>query len=241
MVYAAEAIVSIPLFSDVNDKTIDFICQNARLVRFKKDAVIYDSASYHEKCFFYIIHGWVKLCRISFDGEEIILDILTDTHHFNENLLFEKTTDPFSAQAIDNLQTMIIPIRLLKDLIRQDHQLSINFLQGSIQRQRHLIQDIEYLSMRRASHRIASFLLSLSAQRKTKTLRLPYHKSLLATRLGMRPETFSRALAKLCRDCHIDVRRGTLYIHNADKLETYSGNSKAEQKEHPVVPLTSIS
>jgi CRP-like cAMP-binding protein len=45
---------------------------------------------------------------------------------------------------------------------------------------------------------LADFLLSLSnSVNGTATITLPLDKSLIAARLGMQPETFSRALAKL--------------------------------------------
>ena len=59
-------------------------------------------------------------------------------------------------------------------------------------------RQIEQLQVRSGTQRVADFLLKLCPVREgSAVVALPYDKSLLASRLGMKPEGFSRALARL--------------------------------------------
>lgn len=54
------------------------------------------------------------------------------------------------------------------------------------------------------------------------TIHLPYDKTLLAARLGMQPETFSRALAKLKEQTGIRVKGAVVELDNLEQLINYS-------------------
>jgi hypothetical protein len=52
------------------------------------------------------------------------------------------------------------------------------------------------------------------------TFELPFDKSLIARRLGMKPETFSRALAKL-RGIGVETQGATVNVEDLDRLRAY--------------------
>jgi CRP-like cAMP-binding protein len=65
---------------------------------------------------------------------------------------------------------------------------------------RRLVGQVEQLTVRSSSERVAEFLLKLAGEgAESAIVHLPYDKGLVAARLGMQPETLSRALAKLRR------------------------------------------
>lgn len=215
-------IQTIPFFTGLKSSTLQAICQNAKIAYHQRGAVIYNQ-QYDEQSFFYIIHGWVKLHRVSFDGEDIITDILTNRYHFNEHLLFNEALDSIQAQALTPLKVMVIPITILKQGLQQDHQLAINLLKEAIHKQQEMTYEIEHLSIQTAAQRIGCFLLRLcgAGQNQAVRLQLPYDKTLLAIRLGMRPETFSRALGKLIKQFKIKVCGDSIYIPVLEQLVDY--------------------
>ena len=53
-------------------------------------------------------------------------------------------------------------------------------------------------------------------------IHLPYDKTLVAARLGMQPETFSRALSKLKKETGIRVQGAYIEMDSIDPLASYS-------------------
>jgi len=61
-----------------------------------------------------------------------------------------------------------------------------------------LVDQIEKMKLLSADQRVAEFLLGLCGERTgAVTLVLPHEKNLIATRLGMKRATFSRAIARI--------------------------------------------
>ena len=85
-------------------------------------------------------------------------------------------------------------------------------------------QELEHRTIQNAPQRIGCFLLRLTRQdaEGPVTIHLPYDKTLVASRLGMQPETFSRALAKLRDATGITVRGATIEMDSLDRLVRYS-------------------
>ncbi len=83
--------------------------------------------------------------------------------------------------------------------------------------------NVEHLSIQNAAQRIGCFILRLCPIDKTEdiTINLPYDKALVAAKLGIRPETFSRALMKLRKSCNIEVNGDSIYIVNINTLNKY--------------------
>ena len=71
------------------------------------------------------------------------------------------------------------------------------------------------------TQRVADFLLKLCpAEDGPAEVALPYDKSLIASRLGMKPESFSRSLARM-RDLGVRSERSHVSISDAAALADY--------------------
>ena len=81
---------------------------------------------------------------------------------------------------------------------------------------------IERLTSRSALQRVAAFLAGhCTGERGPISLHLPHGKGFIAARLGMEPETFSRALAKL-RGHGVESRGQTVHIADMASLRRLS-------------------
>ncbi|WP_116964396.1 Crp/Fnr family transcriptional regulator [Fastidiosibacter lacustris] len=214
----------IGLFSQASQESLKRLSQIAKRYVYKKDAIVFNHAQ-SQQTFLYVITGSIKLYKQSIDGEEIIVDVLTQSHYCGENFLFTSSKEyTYEAQSISHLEIFTLPIQSLKQLILSDHNLSLNFLQATLQKQRQLTTHIEHLSTQNAMQRVGSFLLQLCDNTKKQiniSLKLPYNKALLALRLGMKPETFSRALGKLSKQCGIQVNNEHINIPDRFNLNQY--------------------
>lgn len=174
---------------------------------------------------FYLIgEGWVKLYRETAEGAQAIIDILTNGQMFGETALFHEDLCPFSAETVEPTKLISLPLSLLKQEINTNNTLAVAMLTSMARYRRYQDQEIEHRSLQNASQRIGCFLLRLTDQYDLKpcSITLPYDKTLLASRLGMQPETFSRALSKLKDATGIRVKGSTIEIDDIDRLSEFS-------------------
>jgi len=84
-----------------------------------------------------------------------------------------------------------------------------------------LVEQIEQMNRMSAPQRLADFLVQLHPRSDGPcTIELPFEKSLIANRLGMKPESLSRALAKL-RPFGVSVLRDAVTIEELGRLQQF--------------------
>ncbi len=174
--------------------------------------------------FFIIQSGWVKLYRETLDGTQSIVDVLTAGHMFGETAIFENDLYPYSAEAVEPCEIVSLPLSLLKSEIETNNVLALNMLGTMARYRRQQDREIEHRTIQNAPQRIGCFLLRLANQDEdgAVTIHLPYDKTLVASRLGMQPETFSRALVKLKEKTGIRVKGATIEMDSLEQLTSYS-------------------
>ena len=83
------------------------------------------------------------------------------------------------------------------------------------------VHHIEQLQVLSTAQRVGDFLLRFCPPGPGNAVfELPFDKSLIARRLGMKPETFSRALAKL-RAVGIETHGATVSVEDLERLRAY--------------------
>ncbi len=213
---------SIELFQDLPQNVFAKLLQVAKVHYYKKGTLIFDETK-ASRYFIYSIKGWVKLCRSAADGTEIIIDVFNEKHYAGEIFLFNANSDSYRVEAISDLELLVISIEELNQFIVEHHSLSLALLKAALNKQNRLTMEVEHLSIKNAMQRLGCFLLRLCATQKNEgiTIKLPYDKSLLASRLGIRPETFSRALNKVCDEYHIEMEGDILKFKSVNDLASH--------------------
>lgn len=166
----------------------------------------------------------MKLFRETLDGTQAVFDILSAGHVFGETSIFENDVYPYSAEIVEAAEIISLPLSNLKKEMNVNNKLALNMLNSMAQYRRQQDREIEQRSIQNASQRIGCFLLRLTDQTEkgSVSIHLPYDKALVASRLGMQPETFSRALAKLREKAGMRIKGATVEIDNLEKLTEYS-------------------
>lgn len=213
----------IPLFKGGRDSFFKALERDAHVQTIQKGKILFiheDPADY----FYLVQEGWVKLFRETLDGTQSIVDILPKGHIFGETSLFENDLYPYSAEAVEPTKLIQIPIGILKTEIENNNKLAMNMLASMARYRRQQDREIEHRTIQNAPQRIGCFLLRLANQDEDGpvTIHLPYDKTLVASRLGMQPETFSRALAKLKDTTGIRIKGATIEMDNLEQLTRYS-------------------
>lgn len=213
------------LFDDIGEALRSRFVEASQMRLVPKGKILYlqdDPADW----FYLIVNGWIKLFRETLEGSEAIIDVLTEGHIFGENSVFEDDSYSYTVEVIENSLLVAFPTSLLKEAIASNNQLALNMLTSMSRHRLQQHREIEHLNVQNAPQRIGCFLLRLCRAdvQGAVTLHLPYDKTLIAARLGMKPETFSRALAKLKESAKIRISGPTVYIDRVESLIEYTCN-----------------
>ncbi len=145
-----------------------------------------------------IVSGWVKLFRQSEDGADAIVAVLGPGRCFGEAAALLGKPAHASAETISEARILSIDVDRLRARLGADPDFAFAMLASASLHLRSMVDELERLKALPGPRRVAGFLCDLAAgERGPATFDLPYEKALIAGCLGMTPESFSRAHAKL--------------------------------------------
>jgi len=148
--------------------------------------------------FYVILSGWVKLFRQMPTGEEAILHIFTTGETFAEAAMFGGHKYPATAEVVADARLLCINSNHFEKQITESPQIALRMLASTALHLRLLVTEVEQIKGRNSLERVAFFLLSMCPKdAASAVVTLPYEKSLIASRLNIKPESLSRVLNKL--------------------------------------------
>jgi len=215
-----------PLFSGLTDPGICQIEAIGITKNYQKGEVLFSEG---EKAtgFFINLSGQVKIYKLSADGREQILHIISPAEAFAEAALFAGSTYPAFAETLSQTRVMYFPKESFLRLIRENPELSLNMIGGLSFWLRRFVDLVQELSLKDVSARVSRYLLDVSMRSGRKqgegiALELEVTKTQLASRLGTISETLSRVLRKLRDRNIIRVEGKKVIILNRKALEEIS-------------------
>jgi CRP/FNR family transcriptional regulator, dissimilatory nitrate respiration regulator len=219
-----------PLFAGLKEDDLSRIRAIASLRHIEKKEVLFSDGE-EAKGFYVILSGKVKLFKVSPEGKEQILHIVSAPDAFAEAALFLEGTYPAFAEAMTDAQLLYFPKRDFIQLIEKNPQLSINIIVTLSHFLKRFASLIEELSLKEVSSRIAKYVVDLSIKsskegKSPKEVELDLSKTQLALKLGTISETLSRTLAKMKAKRIIDVKKNKIIILNREALEELASGLK---------------
>jgi CRP/FNR family transcriptional regulator len=212
-----------PLFSGLDEAGLAKVRGIALLTSYKKGNILFSQGD-EAHGFYLVISGKVKIYRMSPQGQEYIMRIVGPGETIAEAAVFSGKTYPASAEALEESQLYYLNKSNFLHLIQDSPQLALNMMTGLSLLLRQLAQQVEDLSLKEVSARLARFLLDEALKVSpvpTKGLKIPLEmkKGLLASRLGTIGETLSRTLAKMKQREIIDINKKIITLENIQTLK----------------------
>ena len=216
----ARAVRRIALFSDLSDDAFARLAARMRPVSLAAGSLLFLQDEPAGR-FYLLLDGWVKLSRLSEDGAETIVNVVAPGESFAEAAVFAQGVFPVCAEAVTDGRALTLNAADFREAIAENAEIALAMLGALSLRLRQLVHQIESLQVKSAPRRVADFLLRLCpAGVERCTLDLPLNKALIARRLGMRPETLSRALARL-KAAGVAPQDGRLIVASVAELRRF--------------------
>jgi CRP-like cAMP-binding protein len=172
--------------------------------------------------FYLVLTGQIKLFRLSPEGNEKVIEIFTTGKTFGEALMFlHRPRYPVCASALSESEIISLNSKDYVSMLRESVD-SCFMLMGDMSMRLHgLIKEIDVLSLQNGTRRVASYLLELAGT-KQDSFDLDIPKGVMASRLSLKPETFSRIIRELHDRGILTVTRRNIEIHKRGELQAIS-------------------
>ncbi len=210
------------LFSNLTPAEREELLETSRLQDFKKGTPIFHHGT-PVSSFYIIADGAVRLYRETPEGKEITLTIAILGDMLGDHELFEnKPTYQAHAVAAEDCLLLTYNSNWIKKKVQEHSSLTLNMLAAISKKGSRSTIDREQLVTMKTPQRIGCFLLHLCDvfNLNPKSFVLPYSKATIASKLGMEPESFSRALGKL-KDIGVTVQGNNVSIADSSTLERF--------------------
>lgn len=218
---------SIALFGRLSDRALQLLAANTQFRSVQRGTTLFLQDEPADR-FFVLLDGWVKLYRLTRDGAEAVVAVIGPGETFAEAAMFASGKFPVCAEAVAESRVMTLTAEGFARCLHADDQIAFSMLGSLSMRLRHLVTQIEQLQVQPTPQRVGSFLLRFCPEGSgSATFALPFDKALVARRLGMQPETLSRALAKL-RAVGVETQGSTVTVADLDALRQFCNAEDAE-------------
>ena len=187
-----------PLFAGLQEGDIRSLTEGARLISFGHEQPIYQAGD-PVVDFYVVMDGHVEL-SVDAEGRRSVVEVARRGTVLGDAAMFGDGRFLMSARVLTAATVLAVPARSFLAKLAERKDIIFHMLSTMSFRLRMLVRQIAELKLKTTAQRLGSFLLSLAdADGGRALVRFPYDKKLVADELGMKPESLSRALAKLAK------------------------------------------
>lgn len=165
--------------------------------------------------FYVVIEGLAKVYKLSAEGREHVLHLLGPGDTFAEAAMFLDTSFLAYAETLKPSRMLFLPKEPFLELLNRRTEIAVRMLASMAIILRRMVGQVEVLALKDASARLAQYLVERQNESAVQ-LRAP--KAVVASYLGMSPETLSRLFLKLEGLGVARVSGRTIYIDDPGKL-----------------------
>jgi CRP-like cAMP-binding protein len=214
-------IANLPMFSEMSAAELDRVAAATLPVHVQKGETIFHTG---DPCtgFHVVVYGQVKLGFTSQQGLEKVVEIVRPGQSFGEALMFLDEPYIVFAQALADSLLLHVAKHAVLDELARDPRFARRMLSGLSRRLHGLVRDVEAYTLRSGQERVIGYLLAdvadVSGNGQPAEVHLTPGKSVIASRLNMTPEHFSRILHELSAQGLIEVNGRAVRIPDLERL-----------------------
>jgi CRP/FNR family transcriptional regulator, cyclic AMP receptor protein len=214
---------TLPLFREVNDKTVNLVKENAYIKNLKKKESLFSERQKVDNIYI-VLNGKVTMYRLSEKGQKRVIYILNKGEIINE-VIFDNNTASINCEGFEDSEIMSITKVDLLNIMQQDFKLTEVILYSMSKKIRRLYRQIKNTVPTKMDKRVAAKLWKLSKDygiEMEEGILIDVNISItyLADMLGSSRETISRAVKELEKMDMVKIKNKK-FIVKAEALNKY--------------------
>jgi CRP/FNR family transcriptional regulator, dissimilatory nitrate respiration regulator len=217
-------LASLPLFKELAADEIDRLAAGTVELHVPRGEILFNKG---DPCvgIHVVLYGQVKLAFVTSAGGEKVVEIIGPGSSFGEALMFMEKPYIVMAQTLADSLLLHVSKSAVFDGIARDPGFAQRMLAGLSRRLHSLVSDVESYSLQSGTQRVIGYLLREDTGDDTgpSKVMLPTAKAVVASRLNLTPEHFSRILHDLTEAKLIEVVGREVRITDIAKLRAHTG------------------
>ncbi|MEO5374503.1 MAG: cyclic nucleotide-binding domain-containing protein [Alphaproteobacteria bacterium] len=220
-----EAARHIGLFADLTIEEVRRLLRGATCRVYPRNTLLFVQGDVADR-FYLVLDGRVKLVKTTEAGGEGIVEVFSGGESFGEAAMFSSRRFPVGAEMLVEGRLIQVPAEPFMAELARAPDLAFKLLATLSRHHRRLLRQIGELKLKSPVQRLGSYLLSLtSATEGRAVVQLPIDKGVMAGRVGITPESLSRALIRL-RDSGVYCRGREVIIEDVEGLRAFCMNDE---------------
>jgi CRP-like cAMP-binding protein len=217
-------LANLPLFKEAAPEEIDRIAQGTRSVHASRGETLFHKGDMPEG-FHLVVYGQVKLAFISPQGADKVVEIIGPGMSFGEAVMFLESPHVVYAQTLADSLLLHVSKTVVFNELEHNAKFARKMLGGLSRRLHGIISDVEAYCMHSGAQRVIGYLLRDAEQAAGSPqvdVMLPTNKGVIASRLNLTPQHFSRILHELTEAGLVSVEGRTIHISDVERLRAVS-------------------
>ena len=184
-------------FGSLPEEVLEHVVSQSRAIDAEEGQIIFHQGE-DAHSVYCIIDGVVKLTVSAVNGETVVVELFHAGDSFAEALAFRDAPYPVSAVALSPSRIIGVPKHLIQSELRANPAAYPAVVTAAYSHLHRLVHQIEQLKAASGTQRVAGFILALAEGHEDgEEFHIPYEKQTIASMLGIKPETLSRAFRRL--------------------------------------------
>lgn len=219
-------LANLPLFKEMDATELDRIARGTREVHAARGEVLFRKGDACEG-FHLVVYGQVKLAFTSLNGVDKVVELMGPGQSFGEAVMFTERPYPVYSQALADTMLLYIAKGVVFEEIERDPAFARKMIGGLSRRLHGLVSDLESYTLHSGMQRVIGYLLRDEPEKGNHAaplnVALPSSKLVIASRLNLTPEHFSRILHDLAEAGLIRVEGRSITLLDIEGLRTFEG------------------
>ena len=219
-------LANLPLFKEIEAANLDRIASGTRDVHAARGEVLFRRGDPCEG-FHLVVYGQVKLAFTSPSGVDKVVELMGPGQSFGEAVMFTERPYPVYSQTLADSMLLHVAKAVVFEEIERDPTFARKMIGGLSRRLHSLVTDLEAYTLHSGMQRVIGYLLREEPERQNHaaplSVALPTSKTIIASRLNLTPEHFSRILHDLSEAGLIRVEGRSIAILDMERLRTFEG------------------
>jgi len=215
---------NLPLFKEASAEEVERIAQGTRALHASRGETLFHKGDAPEG-FHLVVYGQVKLAFISPQGADKVVEIIGPGMSFGEAVMFLETPHVVYAQTLTDSLLLHVSKTAVFNELEHNAKFARKLLGGLSRRLHGIISDVEAYCMHSGAQRVIGYLLRDAEQAEGNSqadVMLPTNKGVIASRLNLTPQHFSRILHELTEAGLVSVNGRTIHIADVERLRAAS-------------------